>query len=108
MIDLLIYLFLSYQITSHQLPGIVTTFAGRGAAGYLDGTATSARFKAPVGVVVASDFTVYVSDNQALVRKISRTGTVLLLWWWLLLLLLLVVVVLLSLLLVMMSMMLLV
>ncbi|MCI0486278.1 MAG: hypothetical protein L0229_06725 [Blastocatellia bacterium] len=40
----------------------VTTFAGSGTAGFLDGDCMTARFKAPRGVAAASDTEVYISD----------------------------------------------
>ncbi len=60
--------------------GVVSTLAGRaGTAAYLDSpnSATSARFNAPLGVVVDADGHVYVADtgNHA-IRKITPAGEV--------------------------------
>ena len=54
--------------------GIVTTFAGTGALGSLDGDATSATFKGPAGICVDSSANVvYVADTDAYnLRKISN------------------------------------
>jgi sugar lactone lactonase YvrE len=55
----------------------VSLVAGAGIAGYLDGPASSARFDAPAGVAVASDGTIYVTDQgNHRVRRISTSGTV--------------------------------
>jgi NHL repeat/Bacterial Ig domain len=58
--------------------GAVTTFAGKmSTSGTNNGSSTSARFNAPVGVAVGSGGTLYVADywnNE--IRKISSSGTV--------------------------------
>ena len=58
--------------------GVVSTYAGVAARGYLDGPAAAARFNAPVGVAVAGNGDVYVSDrdNQRLRRIEAATGLV--------------------------------
>jgi prepilin-type N-terminal cleavage/methylation domain-containing protein len=57
--------------------GVVTTFAGSGTAGLLDGAAATARFNTPYGVAVDSSGNVYVADTlNSLIRKITPTGTV--------------------------------
>ncbi|HET6767092.1 MAG TPA: hypothetical protein VFH08_06830 [Chitinophagaceae bacterium] len=51
----------------------VTTVAGDGAAGLVDGLASTARFKAPLDVAVLSDGTIYVADGfNSCIRKISK------------------------------------
>jgi DNA-binding beta-propeller fold protein YncE len=56
--------------------GKVTTLAGTGTAGFLDGTAASAKFFAPTGVMVDSKEDLYVADaGNNRIRKISN-GTV--------------------------------
>ena len=57
--------------------GIVSTYAGTGVAGYADGVATSAQFKAPSDLCIDNAGNVYVSDfeNQR-IRKIDITGNV--------------------------------
>lgn len=57
--------------------GIVTTYAGAGIAGFLDGNAATARFNQPWGICVDDSLTLYVSDfmNQR-IRKITAAGMV--------------------------------
>ena len=56
---------------------VVTTIAGKGAAGHADGEGTAASFSGPHGVAVDASGNVYVADtsNNA-VRKISNSGAV--------------------------------
>jgi sugar lactone lactonase YvrE len=52
--------------------GVVTTFAGTGAAGYMNGPSASAEFSSPVGVAVDASGNVYVADDgNQVIRKIS-------------------------------------
>jgi len=57
--------------------GVVTTLAGTGSDGFVDGTGTNASFSFPQGVAVDRDGYVYVADagNNA-VRKIGPDGVV--------------------------------
>jgi len=56
--------------------GVVTTFAG-GEYGYADGNLTTAKFRDPYGMTLASDGTMYVADTQNnKIRKISTDGQV--------------------------------
>ena len=56
--------------------GVVSTFAGTGAAGAADGTDT-ATFNSPLGVAVDGAGNVYVADyGNDLIRKISSAGVV--------------------------------
>ncbi|MGC4040186.1 MAG: T9SS type A sorting domain-containing protein [Flavobacterium sp.] len=57
--------------------GVVTTIAGDGTAGYLDGQGTAARFNNPIGVAVASSGAIYVSDaSNNRIRLIATSGAV--------------------------------
>ena len=52
--------------------GIVSTIAGTGSAGYLDGSDISAKFFAPAGLALDAQGNLYVSDHDnARIRKIS-------------------------------------
>jgi len=55
----------------------VSTLAGSGTLGYVDGTGTSASFNNPWGVYAASNGDVYVSDTyNHVIRKITLSGVV--------------------------------
>jgi sugar lactone lactonase YvrE len=57
--------------------GIVTTLAGSGVSGFLDGNSTVAKFDAPTGVAIDSFGNVYVADSgNDMVRKITPAGVV--------------------------------
>jgi DNA-binding beta-propeller fold protein YncE len=57
--------------------GEVTTMAGEGSAGYLDGPAAQARFNGPVGVAVDTHGNVFVADTyNDRIRVISPDGNV--------------------------------
>lgn len=54
--------------------GDVSTVAGTGVAGFLDGDATVARFSAPTGLVVARDGTIVVADSENHVVRTIAVG----------------------------------
>ncbi len=56
--------------------GALTLIAGNGTAGDLDGPGATAQFNQPNGVVVGSDGTIYVSQSNNTIRKISPGGMV--------------------------------
>ena len=57
--------------------GAVSTIAGDGTAGYVDGPSAQARFNGPIGVAVDDHANVYVADTyNDRIRKISADGQV--------------------------------
>jgi sugar lactone lactonase YvrE len=57
--------------------GVVTTFAGSGAAGQADSTGTKATFNGPSGLAVDAAGNVYVADTyNNVIRKITPAGVV--------------------------------
>ena len=57
--------------------GVVTTFAGSGAAGQADSTGIKASFNGPSGVAVDAAGNVYVADTyNNVIRKITPAGLV--------------------------------
>ena len=57
--------------------GVVSTVAGDGTAGYVDGPAASAQFNGPVGVSVDQHATIYVADTyNDRIRRITADGQV--------------------------------
>jgi hypothetical protein len=63
----------NHRIRRVTATGVVTTFAGSGIAGLLDGGAAGARFQFPWGIAIAGDGTVYVGDRyNHRIRKIAN------------------------------------
>lgn len=57
--------------------GVVSTIAGDGVSGFVNGTGSSARFKNPSGIAVDSAGNVYVGDSgNYAIRKITPAGVV--------------------------------
>ncbi|WP_332395142.1 hypothetical protein [Ralstonia sp. 1B3] len=57
--------------------GVVTTLAGTGSPGHVDGMAGSAKFATPVGIAVAASGNIYVTEFYGNdIRKITPGGTV--------------------------------
>jgi uncharacterized protein (TIGR03437 family) len=65
------------QIRKIAPNGIITTVAGSGTAGYMDGPALSAEFDTPYGITIDAGGNLYVADTvNGVVRKVSPTGVV--------------------------------
>jgi DNA-binding beta-propeller fold protein YncE len=57
--------------------GVVTTLAGSGTLGYVDGTGLGAQFYSPQGVVADANGNVYVADyGNNMIRKVTAAGVV--------------------------------
>jgi len=58
--------------------GVVSTFAGNGTAGYLDGPNTlHAQFNGPAGIAIDAQNNIYIAEiNNNLIRKITAAGVV--------------------------------
>ena len=56
--------------------GAVTTVAGNGTSGYVDGSIASARFSGPSAIAVDSQGNLFVADGQFRLRKITPSGQV--------------------------------
>lgn len=68
---------LNHRIRKITSDGVVTTFAGDGDAGTLDGNGTSAKLNGPNGLFFDSNGDLYVTDSQGgTIRKVTSTGDV--------------------------------
>lgn len=74
---LLIGIFVFSPTACGKKSDVVTTLAGSGSPGFVNGTGTAASFSSPGGVAVDSFGNVYVADQgNDLIRKISPEGAV--------------------------------
>lgn len=66
-----------YNIRKITPSGTVTTFAGNGTKGSLDGIGTAASFSLPYGIVIDTQNNIYVGDSgNGNIRKITPAGNV--------------------------------
>lgn len=69
--------FVNNRIRKISPSGTVTTLAGDGAYGFADGEGAIAQFASPIGIAVAQQGIVYVTDlDNNLIRKITADGIV--------------------------------
>ncbi len=69
--------FLNQRIRKIDTEGMVSTFAGSGSAGYVDGQGTAAWFNYPRGIVMDDTGNLYIGDSwNHRIRKITPDGTV--------------------------------
>ncbi|KOF01369.1 hypothetical protein OB69_17950, partial [Roseivirga seohaensis subsp. aquiponti] len=67
----------NHAVRKISLSGEVSTFAGNGQRGYMDGQGTSAQFSRPTELAIDSNDNIYVTDQSNYrVRKISPEGVV--------------------------------
>ncbi len=67
----------NHAIRAISQKGDVTTLAGTGKSGFVNGTGTAASFSGPTGIAVDSSGSVYVADlGNVVVRKINSAGVV--------------------------------
>ena len=67
----------NHRIRKVTSAGVVTTLAGNGTAGFVNGNGTTAQFNNPIGIAVDGSGNVYVADAENhRVRKITSSGVV--------------------------------
>ncbi|MEY3013500.1 MAG: hypothetical protein RIT45_2235 [Pseudomonadota bacterium] len=66
----------NHRIRAVAADGSVSTFAGNGSAGYVDGPAAFAQMSYPSGIDVGAGWVVFTDRNNHRVRRISPTGQV--------------------------------
>ncbi|GAA4456720.1 T9SS type A sorting domain-containing protein [Rurimicrobium arvi] len=67
----------NHMIRKISPTGVVSTFAGTGVRGYMDGPAATAQFNDPWGIAVDGSDNVYVADaKNNVIRKITPAGIV--------------------------------
>ncbi|MBY0244048.1 MAG: putative Ig domain-containing protein, partial [Sphingobacteriaceae bacterium] len=67
----------NHRIRKIDKTGLVTTFAGSGSAGFVNGTGVAASFNRPMGITIDSFGNIYVADSMNhRIRKIDDKGVV--------------------------------
>jgi sugar lactone lactonase YvrE len=64
----------NHRLRRVRLDGAVTTITGTGTQSVFDGTLAEASFNEPVGVIVDTDGTIYVTDAGGSALRVCRTG----------------------------------
>ena len=68
---------INHSVRKITAAGVVTTIAGNGTAGDVDGTGSAARFNEPIGLAVNSAGIIYVADYiNHKIKKITAAGAV--------------------------------
>ena len=69
--------FLNYRIRKITQAGVVTTLAGSGVAGFLNGTGAAARFRGMAGMTIDGAGNIYLGEiSNWVIRKITPAGVV--------------------------------
>jgi sugar lactone lactonase YvrE len=69
--------FMNQRIRKISIGGLVSTVAGSGVAGYVDGLSTDAKFNYPRGICIDASGNLYVGDSwNHRIRKIDNAGQV--------------------------------
>ncbi len=67
----------NHKIRKIDINGVVSTFAGSGVAGFLDGTGITAKFYYPAGMAIDANDNLFVADySNHRIRKITPAGVV--------------------------------
>lgn len=67
----------NFRVRKITPAGVVSTFAGSGINGYVDGTGTAAQFSYMQGITIDPSGNLYISDNNNyVIRKITPAGVV--------------------------------
>lgn len=66
----------NHSIRKITSAGVVSTLAGTGTQGYVDGQGDTAKFNSPSGIAVDASGNVYVADESHRIRKITPSGFV--------------------------------
>ncbi len=75
--DLYVTEYESHRIRKISSAGVVTTYAGVGTFGYLDGAANQAKFNNPYDLAIDGSDNLYVADrNNQMIRKVTPAGVV--------------------------------
>jgi hypothetical protein len=75
--DIIVLDQLNHAIRKISASGNVTTIAGNGTQGYMDGTGSSARFASPTGLAISSNGDYFVGEtSNGTIRRVTPAGLV--------------------------------